>query len=420
MRQFHRVNGCNDETDMPKRKTKKSAGYDIVATETTFIQPNQCLVIPSNIKMLVEDNEFILVVPRSSLYRKHKLTMVNSVGIIDADYFGNKDNDGNVGMVFKNDSNVVQVVGKNEAIAQAIILEYKTTDDDEADGERVGGYGSTDNIVKESVYHDNHYAEMDVQPIELAQAIQTHEAFVGGLYLNAVKYHLRAGHKAGESFQKDKDKRNRYISWHIHASRGEYIDPRLDYPVHDYEIEDFATILINVLKNGKRKMRDREQHNKQNLERYHWLKEHHICVSCGHREAFGKYVRCEDCLYKQNEANHKRKEKWNNYIRERSRKLQEEGKCANCGKIRDGESIRLCSRCLETRNRSRRKWDRAKRQETNLSPEELYRIKVETGKKCIKFALESPKLAEIRKRKGIIMHKEMALHKLSKNVSKGV
>lgn len=88
-----------------------------------------------------------------------------------------------------------------------------------------------------NVYHDNHYAEMQVQPIELMQKIQSHEAFVGFLYGNAIKYHLRAGHKIGEAYSKDVDKRNHYIEWYIHASRGEYIDPKQDYPVTEYEIE---------------------------------------------------------------------------------------------------------------------------------------------------------------------------------------
>lgn len=253
MRKFLKVDGYNGDTDMPRRKTRKSAGYDIVAPETVFIQPHKFVLIPTNIKVTVEDNEFVMIVPRSSLYKKHKLIMVNSVGVIDADYFENPDNDGNVGALLLNDSDDVQVIGKNEAFAQAIIMEYKVTDDDNANGERLGGYGSTDeqkndNMNTNNIYHDVHYAEMNIQPIELDQKIQSHEAFVGGLYQNVVKYHLRAGHKKGEAISKEKDKRNRYISWFIHACRGEYIDPRLDYPVYDFEIEQICNEIDEKLK----------------------------------------------------------------------------------------------------------------------------------------------------------------------------
>ena len=144
MRKFFKVNGYNGDTDMPIRKTKYSAGYDIVAPETVFIQPHTFVIVPTNIKVAVEDNEFVMIVPRSSLYKKHHLIMVNSVGVIDADYYNNPDNDGNVGALLLNDSDVVQVIGKNEAFAQAIITEYKVTDDDNASGKRIGGFGSTD------------------------------------------------------------------------------------------------------------------------------------------------------------------------------------------------------------------------------------------------------------------------------------
>jgi len=94
-------------------------------------------------------------------------------------------------------------------------------------------------------YHDNHYAEMKVQPIEFCQKHQSHEAFVGGLYQNIVKYHRRAGHKIGEPRSKDENKRNRYIGFWTYARRGVYIDPRLDYPVTEYEIQKVCDEIDN-------------------------------------------------------------------------------------------------------------------------------------------------------------------------------
>lgn len=259
MRKFLKVNGYNGDIDMPRRKTRKSAGYDIVAPETVFIQPHKFVLIPTNIKVSVEDNEFVMVVPRSSLYKKHKLIMVNSVGVIDADYFGNPDNDGNVGALLLNDSDDVQVIGKNEAFAQAIIMEYKVTDDDNADGERLGGYGSTDKhyVEKSNNYHDKHYAEMKVQPIDVMQKMLTPEEFIGFLKGNIIKYHLRAGHKAGESDSKDNDKRDRYITWLDEYSARGFINPREDYffdtGIYSFMLYDIKRIFNEMLglTNGK-------------------------------------------------------------------------------------------------------------------------------------------------------------------------
>lgn len=255
MRKFLKVDGYNGDTDMPRRKTRKSAGYDIVAPETVFIQPHKFVLIPTNIKVTVEDNEFVMIVPRSSLYKKHKLIMVNSVGVIDADYFENPDNDGNVGALLLNDSDDVQVIGKNEAFAQAIIMEYKVTDDDNADGERLGGYGSTDNTKGGNPYHDKHYAEMKVQPIDVMQKMLTPEEFSGFLKGNVIKYHMRAGHKQGESIYKDIEKRDRYMAWLQKCLKGEHINPREESDL-DEELSINVLVIIDdyfneMLKNGK-------------------------------------------------------------------------------------------------------------------------------------------------------------------------
>lgn len=128
----------------PVRKTAKSAGYDICCPYDIFIAPFTFTVVPTNVKAVVNNDEFVMIVPRSSLYKKHRLIMVNSFGVIDADYAGNPANDGNIGAILYNNSSEPQIIEKDEPFVQAIIVKYLITDDDEAAGERVGGFGSTD------------------------------------------------------------------------------------------------------------------------------------------------------------------------------------------------------------------------------------------------------------------------------------
>lgn len=76
---------------------------------------------------------------------------------------------------------------------------------------------------------DKFYAEHyqgAIQPLEIMQAVMTPEAFCGFLEGNCIKYGYRAGHKQGESAEKDKVKFERYHEWLIQAREGKRIDPR--------------------------------------------------------------------------------------------------------------------------------------------------------------------------------------------------
>ncbi len=66
-------------------------------------------------------------------------------GIIDADYYGNQDNDGEIMFGFYNLSNETVVLESGDKLGQGIFIKYGKTVDDEAEGERIGGFGSTDN-----------------------------------------------------------------------------------------------------------------------------------------------------------------------------------------------------------------------------------------------------------------------------------
>ena len=100
-------------------------------------------------------------------------------------------------------------------------------------------------MVLRDKYHDLHYSEMGVQPIEVMQAILSKTQFIGFLYGNVVKYHLRAGHKDGESYRKDLEKRDRYLQWLYCAwILGNYINPKALYPKPPIE---FISDVINCI-----------------------------------------------------------------------------------------------------------------------------------------------------------------------------
>ena len=80
---------------------------------------------------------------RSSNPKKKGLVLANSVGIIDKDYYENPDNDGHIMFAFFNIKDEDVTIKKGEAIGQAIFQKYFTVDGDNAEGERIGGFGST-------------------------------------------------------------------------------------------------------------------------------------------------------------------------------------------------------------------------------------------------------------------------------------
>ena len=88
-------------------------------------------------------DEFLMLVNRSSNPKKKKLVIPNSVGIIDADYYDNPGNEGEIFFGFYNLSNETIVIEEGEKLGQGIFMNYHMTDDDFTDGERVGGFGST-------------------------------------------------------------------------------------------------------------------------------------------------------------------------------------------------------------------------------------------------------------------------------------
>lgn len=137
----------NKNINMPVRKTKYSAGYDIEAAENIIIQAYKPgmnpTLISTGLKAYMQDDEVMLLYNRSSNPKKKGLVLANGVGVIDKDYYGNSDNDGHFMFAVYNIKEDDVEVKKGECIGQAIFQKYLVTDNDDAQGERMGGFGST-------------------------------------------------------------------------------------------------------------------------------------------------------------------------------------------------------------------------------------------------------------------------------------
>ncbi|MCX4303296.1 MAG: dUTP diphosphatase [Clostridia bacterium] len=137
----------NAGINMPIRKTKYSAGYDVEAAEDcvipTFSRGQKPTLVKTGIKAYMEDDEMLLLYNRSSNPGKKGLVLANGVGVVDKDYYGNLDNDGAIMFAFFNIKDEDIEIKKGDIIGQAIFQKYLITDDDIATGDRVGGFGST-------------------------------------------------------------------------------------------------------------------------------------------------------------------------------------------------------------------------------------------------------------------------------------
>lgn len=147
-RGFEIAKGFEDkEINLPVRKTKYSAGYDIESAEDciipSFKKGMKPTLIKTGLKAYMQDDEYLMLCNRSSNPGKKGLILANSVGIIDKDYYGNPDNDGAIMFAFINIKEEDIQIKKGDCIGQGIFHKYFVVDNDISDGERIGGFGST-------------------------------------------------------------------------------------------------------------------------------------------------------------------------------------------------------------------------------------------------------------------------------------
>ena len=131
-----------DGIKLPVRATKGSAGYDFFAPSAFTLWPGDTVKIATGVRCAMDEDRVLLIFPRSGLGFKYRLALDNTVGVIDSDYFG-ADNEGHIMIKMTNNGVRELSVAAGEAFAQGVFVRYGLTDDDDAEGVRTGGFGST-------------------------------------------------------------------------------------------------------------------------------------------------------------------------------------------------------------------------------------------------------------------------------------
>ena len=130
----------NDELDtkLPERQTKASAGYDFYVIEDVEIPAYGTVMLPTNVKAYMQEDEVLMLYARSSLAIKRGLILQNTTGIIDSDFFPHE-----IKVALRNTTDQPVKLLKNERCAQGIFLKYLVSDNGNLDNTRDGGIGST-------------------------------------------------------------------------------------------------------------------------------------------------------------------------------------------------------------------------------------------------------------------------------------
>ena len=137
----------NKEINIPERKTKCSAAYDIEAAEDiiipSFKKGMKATLIPTGLKAYMQEDEVLYLYAKSSGFGKKGIMLSNAVGIIDGDYYENEDNDGHILFSIINLKEEDLYIKKGDAVGQAMFGKYLKADNDKATNVRIGGFGST-------------------------------------------------------------------------------------------------------------------------------------------------------------------------------------------------------------------------------------------------------------------------------------
>lgn len=139
-----RISEIYDSIALPVRATAGSAGYDFFLPDDIELAPGEGALIPTGIRAKIADGWVLNIYPRSGLGFKFRLQLDNTVGIIDADYYSAA-NEGHIMIKVTNDgrNGKTLLLEAGKGFAQGVFLPFGITVDDDADGERVGGFGST-------------------------------------------------------------------------------------------------------------------------------------------------------------------------------------------------------------------------------------------------------------------------------------
>ena len=137
---------CWTEIKLPERKTKYSCGYDVATPVDITLAPHASIVVPTGIRVVFNDDEMgtwhLKLYARSSVGIKDKVVITNGTGLVDADFFRAK-NEGDMLIALTNMSDEIRKYKAGDRVCQAVFEIYGVTENDAADGKRVGGLGST-------------------------------------------------------------------------------------------------------------------------------------------------------------------------------------------------------------------------------------------------------------------------------------
>ena len=146
MVKFEKVKRITEEIELPIRSTLNSAGYDFFAIEDDVIPAKTIKIIMTGIKCELMPDMMLVLANRSSNPSKKGLVLINGIGVVDADYYGNADNDGEIGFAFYNMKDEDVNIKKGEKLGQGIIVNFIKTENDYISNPRntrAGGFGST-------------------------------------------------------------------------------------------------------------------------------------------------------------------------------------------------------------------------------------------------------------------------------------
>ena len=129
---------------LPTRATEYSAGYDFYSPVDITIEPQESVMIWTDVKAHMYYDNALIIIPRSSM-GKQPIMIANTVGLIDNDYYGNEDNDGNIGFRLLNLGKTPYEIKVGDRIGQGIFIKYGTVKNDNTISKRSGGFGSTNN-----------------------------------------------------------------------------------------------------------------------------------------------------------------------------------------------------------------------------------------------------------------------------------
>ena len=129
---------------LPIRSDAASAGYDFYTPIKVTLLPGETKTVWTNVKAYMGPDEVLTLYVRSSVGIKKGVVLANGTGIVDASYYENESNDGNIGIALKNTTGQSVIFEAGERIAQGIFTKYLIIDEDEVMNEkRTGGIGSS-------------------------------------------------------------------------------------------------------------------------------------------------------------------------------------------------------------------------------------------------------------------------------------